>query len=240
LDLNKLYEDSTFDYSTESLNLGKTYIRLLKRISKRLSYNSVLEIGGGNGFFLDAALDSGIKEIRGIEPSREAIDSSSVRVKPHMIQSMLTRDVVKDLSYDVVTIFHVLDHLPDPLDSLRMCKDAMTPGGAILIAVHNCESISARLLKSRSPIFDVEHTYLYSKKTLKNLLLKAGYENVEVKSYWNSYSFAYLIHLLPISRSLRISIKRSRINLLLSKLKVRVPLGNMYAIASKNVGETNS
>lgn len=233
LNLDKLYEESTFDYSTESITLGRTYIRLLRKVSKRLNYGSVLEIGGGNGFFLDAALDSGVKAICGIEPSREAIDSSSERVKPHMIQSMLTSEVVKNLNYDVVTIFHVLDHLPDPLDSLRTCRDATSPGGAILIAVHNCESISARLLKSRSPIFDVEHTYLYSKKTLRDLLLKAGYDDVEVDSYWNSYSLAYLVHLLPISRTLRIAIKNSKFNLVLSKIKLRIPLGNMYAIASK-------
>ena len=233
LDLDTLYEKSSFDYSTESFSLGKTYIRLLDKISKRLEFASVLEVGGGNGFFLDAVLDSGVKEICGIEPSREAIDSSSEQVKPHMIQSMLTRDVVKNLDFDVVTMFHVLDHLPDPLDSLRICGEALTPEGAILIAVHNCEAISARLLKTRSPIYDVEHTYLYSKKTLKNLLIEAGFVNVEVGSYWNSYSLAYLIHLLPISRTLRLTIKNSKFNHLLSKIQLRIPLGNMYAIASK-------
>jgi 2-polyprenyl-3-methyl-5-hydroxy-6-metoxy-1,4-benzoquinol methylase len=238
LNLDKLYEESSFDYSTESDVLSKTYMRLLKKVKNRFNYSSVLEIGGGNGFFLDAVLRTGIKNVCGIEPSIEAIDSSSDQVKPKMIKGMLSRNIVKNLKFDVVTIFHVLDHLPDPLDSLQICREALNPRGTVLIAVHNCESVSARILNSKSPIFDVEHTYLYSKSSLKALLHAAGYEDVRVKAYWNTYSLAYLVHLLPVSRSFRVLIKNSALNALLSKVKVRVPLGNIYALATRSDSNT--
>jgi hypothetical protein len=88
-------------------------------------------------------------------------------------------------------------------------------------------------LKNRSPIFDVEHTYLYSKKTMLKLLEQAGFESVQVKHYKNSYSLAYLLHLVPISRNVRKRILSSTFGDWLSKVRVTVPLGNMWAVATK-------
>jgi SAM-dependent methyltransferase len=127
----------------------------------------------------------------------------------------------------------VLDHLPDPLDTLKLILETLKPGGSICIAVHNVKSISATLLRSKSPIFDVEHTYLYSKKTLKLLLEKAGYSEIEIRHYKNSYSLAYLFHLLPLSRRFKSKLLNSNYGQLLRRVRLTVPLGNMWAVARK-------
>lgn len=233
LDLDALYKDSTFDYSDESLGLARTYFKLIQRGLGKVNGKSILEIGGGNGFVLDYALKRGCGQILGVEPSTRAVESSSPSVKPYMVMSMFKRGVVTPGEFDCAAMFHVMDHLTDPLETLIVINESLKQGGVVVIAVHNVKSWSARLFKSRSPIFDVEHTYLYSKKTAINILQKAGFTSVMVRSYWNVYSVKYLVQLLPIPRRFKLVILNGLIGKILHKISLPVPLGNMAVIGTK-------
>lgn len=233
VDLFQLYKESTFDYSSELHGLSNSYRNLLLKTKMEFSGKSLLELGGGNGFFLEEALNLGFGNLTEIEPSISAKFNAKEKLQKYFISEMLKPDLVPSNSQDVVAAFHVLDHLPDPKGSLTILFDFLRRDGKILIAVHNVHSISASLLKNRSPIFDVEHTYLYSKKTLNKLLRDVGFRNIEIKHYKNSYSLAYVMHLLPIPRNTKKWILNSRFNNLLRRVRVRVPLGNIYAIGTK-------
>ena len=241
IDLKSLYQESTFDYSEESNGLAKTYIKVVKNaLGKGKTRGRLLEVGGGNGFFLDEALASGFLSIDGVEPSIEAVSKASEKVRPHMKTSMLVSGLYSTESFDVVTMFHVLDHLPNPLETLNLCNELLKPGGTFVVAVHNERSFSARLLGSKSPIFDVEHTFLYSKRSAKKLFEKAGFENIKAHSYRNNYRLRYLIHLLPIPRALKISIIESEKLKKILNIKVIVPLGNMWVSGDKSKNEIRS
>jgi 2-polyprenyl-3-methyl-5-hydroxy-6-metoxy-1,4-benzoquinol methylase len=234
IDLEKLYIESTFDYTTEIVGLKKTYMDLVKKNLRNKEFtNSIFEIGGGNGFFLEAAKDYGFKSIQGVEPSTQAINAARSDIKPYMIASIMKNGVLKPSSFEVGVMFHTLDHLPDPVQTLKDSCDALICGGVFIVAVHNERSWSAKLMKNRSPIIDVEHTHLYTPKTGKMIFEKAGFVDVTTGTYSNHYSLAYLLHLLPISRRLRRIILKSYIGLILSKIKVVVPLGNMWIVGTK-------
>jgi len=234
VNLTQLYEESTFDYSTEVSGLKKTYLRLVKKaIDNDLSLRSIFEVGGGNGFFLEAAKDFGFKKVAGIEPSHAAINAAREDVRPHLIASMMSNSVLPKNSFQVGAMFHTLDHLQDPIQTLKDCLEALEPGGTFVVAVHNERSWSARLLGERSPIIDVEHTYLYSLKTGIQIFEKAGFKNVRAGAYNNHYSLAYILHLLPVSRKFRKVILGSWIGTLLSRVKIIVPLGNMWITGKK-------
>jgi SAM-dependent methyltransferase len=234
IDLDKLYEESTFDYSSEVEGLKRAYVGIVKKaLSPRKPAGAVLEIGGGNGFFLEAALDAGFDSIEGIEPSVKAVAASRGDIKPHMKIGMMGPGVVKDNSFDVVVMFHVMDHLPDPLDVVKCCVSALKPGGTFVVAVHNERSWSSRLLRAKSPIVDVEHTYLYSKVTGEKLFKRAGLVNIKQGAYWNLYSLAYLIHLIPIPKSMKMRLLQSRMSPIFESLKISVPLGNIWVSGQK-------
>jgi len=234
VDLTQLYKESSFDYSTEVNGLKKTYLKLVKKaMGNNFPPSSIFEVGGGNGFFLEAAKDSGVKKIAGVEPSRAAISASREDIKPFLISSMMSRSVLPNNSFQAGAMFHTLDHLPDPLQTLKDCLGALESGGTFVVAVHNESSWSARILGERSPIIDVEHTHLYSIKTGIQIFEKAGFTNVRSGSYSNYYSFAYILHLLPISRKFRKFVLRSWVGQLLSKIKIVVPLGNMWIAGVK-------
>ena len=234
VNLTQLYEESTFDYSTEVNGLKKTYLGLVREaLTKSVSPRSIFEVGGGNGFFLEAAKDFGFKKIAGVEPSHAAINAARADVKPYLIASMMSSSVLPKNSFQVGAMFHTLDHLQDPIQTLKDCLGALESGGTFVVAVHNERSWSARLLGERSPIIDVEHTYLYSLKTGIQIFEKAGFLNVRSGSYNNHYSLAYIFHLLPISRRFRKLVLGSWVGQLLAEIKIVLPLGNMWISGKK-------
>lgn len=234
VDLEKLYVESTFDYSTEIDGLKKTYLKLVNKALKGKSFKkSIFEVGGGNGFFLEAAKDSHFAEVTGVEPSTEAINAARADIKPHMIASMMKDGVLKENSFEVGAMFHTLDHLSDPVTTLKDCLRALEPGGVFVVAIHNERSWSARLMGERSPIIDVEHTHLYTLKSGEALFRKIGFTDVRSGAYNNHYSLAYILHLIPISRTLRKRILESFMGSVLSKIKVVLPLGNMWVAGAK-------
>ena len=234
VDLEKLYVESTFDYSTEVDGLKKTYFNLVKKATggKKIR-TSIFEVGGGNGFFLEAAKDGGFATVAGVEPSTEAINAARKDIKPHMIASMMKPGVLKNGSFEVGVMFHTLDHLTDPVATLKDCADALAPGGSFVVAIHNERSWSARLMGERSPIIDVEHTHLYTRASGEALFKKVGFVNVRSGAYNNHYSLAYILHLIPISRSFRKRVLESPLGGFLAKIKVIVPLGNMWVAGVK-------
>jgi SAM-dependent methyltransferase len=234
VNLTQLYEESTFDYSTEVNGLKKTYLGLVRKaLGNNFPTRSIFEVGGGNGFFLEAAKDFGFEKIAGVEPSYAAINAAREDVKPHLVASMMSSSVLPKNSFQVGAMFHTLDHLQDPIQTLQDCLEALESGGTLVVAVHNERSWSARLLGERSPIIDVEHTYLYSLKTGIQIFQKAGFINVRSGSYNNHYSLAYILHLLPVSRKFRKLVLGSWVGKLLSKIKLFVPLGNMWISGTK-------
>ena len=234
VDLEKLYVESTFDYSTEIDGLKKTYLKLVNKALKGKSFKkSIFEVGGGNGFFLEAAKDSHFAQVTGVEPSTEAINAARADIKPHMIASMMKDGVLKENSFEVGAMFHTLDHLSDPVTTLKDCLRALEPGGVFVVAIHNERSWSARLMGERSPIIDVEHTHLYTLKSGEALFRKIGFTDVSSGAYNNHYSLAYILHLIPISRTFRKRILESFMGSVLSKIKVVLPLGNMWVAGAK-------
>jgi 2-polyprenyl-3-methyl-5-hydroxy-6-metoxy-1,4-benzoquinol methylase len=235
LNLAELYRKSTFDYSSEQQSLADTYEEVLKVALEQadVTRGGVLEVGGGNGFFLERALTLGFKSVVGVEPSTHAIASAREDIRPSMIASPMVPGLVESNSVDVGAMFHVLDHLVDPKETLTNCLDAIKTGGIMVVAVHNEKSWSARLFGRRSPIFDVEHTYLYSKKTLKGILEKSGFEVVLVKGYKNRYSLRYLVHLTPMPPRLKKALLSSRLWSHALNLRFWIPLGNIMAVGIK-------
>ena len=232
--LTGLYRESTFDYGLEVPNLVRTYGRYLRRaMGGRPGALALLEVGCGNGFMLAEALQLGFTSVTGIEPSRGAVERAKPDVRPSVICDVLRPGLLEDGQFDVACLFQVFDHLPDPGAALDHCRDALKPGGSILLFNHNVSAISARLLGRRSPIIDLEHTYLYDPVTLAALCRAKGLMVDKAGSAWNWCSLSYLAHLLPLPGSLKRAAFRALRLSRLGRLNLLLPLGNLYVIARK-------
>ncbi len=230
--LGELYRQSTFEYGTEVANLRRTYGRYLGRLDALGGCKgSLLEIGCGNGFFLEEAQARGYTDVRGVEPGSEAIAKAAPGVRERIVCDMMRPGLFAEASFDVVCLFQVFDHLPDPAGVLAEVHRVLKPGGLVLILNHNINALSARLLGERSPIIDLEHTYLYSPTTLARLAGDQGFSTLETGAVLNEYTLHYLTRLVPFPGFL----KHPLLTLLratpLGRLPVSVPLGNLYLIA---------
>src|SRR5688500_7327145 len=235
--LSDLYRQSTFDYGTEVANLRRTYGRYLALLDEfGVHHGSLLEIGCGNGFFLEEARAHGYEDVRGVEPGAAAIARAAPEVRDRIVCDIMRPGLFTAETFNVVCLFQVFDHLPDPAGTLAEACRVLKPGGLALIYNHNIDALSAHILGERSPIIDIEHTFLYGLKTLGILARAHGFEIVKQGHALNDYSLRYLVRLVPMPGA----IKRGMLKLLavtrLEQINFRVPLGNLFVIARKRGG----
>lgn len=234
-EIEKLYRESKLTYTEEIEGLQKTYAYYL---DKALVYtnpkNNFLEIGCGNGFFLVEAKKRGFKKIYGVEPSLEAIKKApTAAIREKIIPNLFKKSLFKRNFFDFICFFHTLDHVVEPNQFLQDCYWVLKKEGIVLCITHDVISLSAKILGELSPIFDIEHTYLFGKETLKIIFEKNGFEPLVVENVANSYSLNYWVKMLPLPK-----IARKLSNFTLEKsgigtLKIKLKPGNIAIIAQK-------
>jgi SAM-dependent methyltransferase len=235
--LATLYASSSFDYGQEVGSIQATYGRALGWMEARSPRRgSLLEIGCGNGFFLEQARRQGWKEVRGVEPSMDAVANAPRELGGVIVQDVMRRGLFDEESFDAVCLFQVLDHISHPVELLEECLAVLRPGGQILALNHNVRAWSARMLGERSPIVDIEHTYLYSPETMRSIFAKAGFVGPRVRSVRNTYSLAYLTQLLPLPDGLKSRLLPAVRVGRAGRVRVTVPLGNLCLVARKPDG----
>jgi SAM-dependent methyltransferase len=226
------YQEAAFDSQEESALAAITYRDLLRKHVTTLSgRDAALDIGAGDGAFLEQLLAEGFKEVTGVEPSAAPIAAAKPQIRERLRHDFFRAEDYAPGSFDAVTCFQVMEHVWDPLEISRSVFRLLKPGGVFFVVVHNRRALSARILGPRSPIFDLEHLQLFSKPTICGLLSRAGFENVRAVPVWNSYPARYWMRLAPLP------FKRQLIALAqstgLGNIKVTIPPGNLAAFGFK-------
>lgn len=226
----ELYKRSMFIWGGEADFAARTYADLLERLCPGVKEagGRVLEIGAADGGFIKELAARGFKSPVGVEPSADCVANADAETAPLLICDLFRPGLFPEGSFDIVTTFHVIDHLHDPLEMLRECRRVLRPGGKILIVCHDVEAPSAKVLGKLSPIFDIEHIFLFSEDTIGKLAEKAGFKKVASGGLANTYPLEYWLSMLPGVRRLRKLFPAS----LLSR-PATINAGNLYMLAEK-------
>lgn len=232
--LVQLYAQSDFDYTDELINLKFTYGRYLAKLANfGAKKDALFEIGCGNGFFLEEALTQGYAKVRGVEPSASAVARARADLRQYITCDIMRPGLFRAEQFDVICMFQIFDHISEPGILLDECFRLLKPRGLMLCLSHNIDALATRLLGSRSPIIDIEHTYLYSLSTLRRLFTKHGFQVKGGGSVSNRYTLYYLARLIPLPTLLKWIILAALKKNLLGRISVSIPLGNLYLIAQK-------
>lgn len=232
--LKRLYAQSEQTYGSELPNLRETYGKYLDMLDRfGTAKNCLLEVGCGSGFFLQEARLRGFQDAWGIEPSQAAAAQAAPELRSRIICDVLRPGLFPDGTFDVICMFQVFDHLPDPNSALGTCLRMLGPGGLMLALNHDAGSFTARLLGERSPIIDIEHTYLYDMPSMQRMLRKHSFEVLRQGSATNLYSLQYLVQLLPLPHLVKDACLRLLQKTGFGRVRLWATLGNLYIIARR-------
>jgi 2-polyprenyl-3-methyl-5-hydroxy-6-metoxy-1,4-benzoquinol methylase len=152
--------------------------RKLKLIDSFVTYEkSLLDVGCGTGDFLKLASEEGWK-VHGIEPNEKAA-TLAIR-KGIMVNEVSALQDLKDEQVDVITLWHVLEHLPDLEQDITRFHELLKPEGILIIAVPNFNSWDANYYKQHWAAFDVpRHLWHFSQKGIKRLLGEHNFKHLK-------------------------------------------------------------
>ena len=230
-----LYRRSSVTFAEHARSLRRDYWAPLSAFAGELPGNDALEIGCSTGFFLEELLDRGCAGVVGYEPSLEAREKASPRVRDHIVSGFFEEGGVGPNRFGVACSFHTLDHVEDPAAVVRACRSALKPGGLLYLVTHDVDALQAKLLGERSPIFDVEHVYLFNRETLPRLLAEEGFEIAATGRLRNSYPLRYWVHMFPMGRGLKGGVENVLRWTGLDEWSPAIAAGNIYTIARKRV-----
>jgi SAM-dependent methyltransferase len=232
-DLAAAYDAASFDSSNEARLASHTYARFLPEIAARLpDLDGALDIGTGDGSFLELLLKHGFKGVAGVEPSAAPIAAAAELVRPLIRHDVFRPELFEPASFSFISCFQTIEHLPNPL---ALCRDAwqlLKPGGVLFLIGHNRRALSARILGTKSPIFDLEHMQLFSRESLRRLLSTAGFTGVMTRSIWNRYPLHYWGRLFPLPAGLKSKFVAAA-KATVPRLLIPLPAGNLAAFAFK-------
>jgi len=156
----------------------KDHVRFLDECARRHPQQGklLLDIGCGNGTFLHSARSRGFIA-HGMDASARAVEIARRQYGFPVCQGEVGSRVWDGSRFDFITMFHILEHLPDPGSALKYARELMRPGGVLILQVPNISSVQARLFSGRWYGLDVpRHLINFTPGALAFLLEEAGFE----------------------------------------------------------------
>lgn len=200
--LRKLYSG---DYE---FNVDKTSLARFKAISKkvidRLKHlnpegSTLVDVGAGYGTFVDVATSIGLDAI-GIEPSRNLYKFANKKLKNRIFHTDLHNFVKTDTKqYDFISLIHVIEHVNDPKNFLRIVFKLLKAGGVLYIETPNSDGFLANIEKENYTFLTPpDHINLFSTKSLRIVI-----DQVDSEATIYLYTYSYPEHLVGILRTMK-------------------------------------
>ncbi|HTP07592.1 MAG TPA: class I SAM-dependent methyltransferase [Anaerolineae bacterium] len=171
-------EQGYLNYADMQKALRPHFQRRLQVIEARLSQRGkILDVGCAAGYFLEEAQQRGW-QICGMELSQEMADSAEQLLHVPIYTELAA---VPDRDFDVITLWEVIEHLPDPINTLRQLRDRLRPGGMLMLSTPNNRHWQALRAKEqwvgyRPP----SHLQYFTRETLGDTLRRAGFERSDI------------------------------------------------------------
>lgn len=153
----------------------------------------VFDIGTAGGSFLAAARARGW-QVDGCEPNRWLAAWGRQHYGIDIRPGPLTDHELPKGAYDVVTLWDVVEHLPQPSAILDRVKDLVKPGGYLILTFPDIGSPSAKYLGRYWPFLSSVHLYYFSKRTMRQMLKTHGFEMVETRPHTQRLELGYVLH----------------------------------------------
>jgi hypothetical protein len=182
--------------------LRKTQNGYFSSLEKRLPLTgSYIEIGPDIGLFTENCRKHGSFDKYWLfEPNIDVLTQLTALmngVEHNVIHELFNFSYVPDHSVGAVVMVHVLDHLLDPLSTLKELHSKMHKNAILLIVTHDEGSLLAKIFRKNWPAYCLQHPQLYNALSIQSLLKKSNFKLLEQTKTVNHFPVAFLLkHLL--------------------------------------------
>jgi SAM-dependent methyltransferase len=219
-------------YEADGRGRAQTAARHLRIVRRERTTGRLLDVGCASGAFLRCAADAGWRVV-GVEPAAALAARARTLLagRGEVLGVSLQEACLPAASFDAVTLWDVLEHVPDPVDFLRTGAALLKPGGHLYANVPDLESLQARVLRTRWPLLLPEHLTYFSRRSLERCGERAALTWVRSGRRPASFSLQYLLyrlaqHGVPGAAAGR----RLVVRLGAGGLVLPVPLGERYVV----------
>jgi 2-polyprenyl-3-methyl-5-hydroxy-6-metoxy-1,4-benzoquinol methylase len=208
------------------------HLQPMERFTGPAAGRRLLDVGAYTGVFVEIAAQHGW-DAWGLEPSAWAIEKAQ-RNGLQMIMGTLESVGLPAASYAAITLWDVIEHVADPLSTLRAAWRTLEPGGYLVIHTMDLDSLFAKIMGRRWPWFMEMHLYYFSRKTLRAMLEKAGFTVTWMGAQGRYLQAGYLSSrvtaLFPrTGRALEWTVAK----LGLTHLPLRINLGDLFTVYAR-------
>jgi ubiquinone/menaquinone biosynthesis C-methylase UbiE len=209
------------------------HLQTLERHTGPAEGRRLLDVGAYVGVFVEEALKTRW-DAWGVEPSHWAAKYAQQR-ELNVVQGTLDDVPFKPESFDAITMWDVIEHVPDPKRMMAQSYELLKPGGWIAVHTMDIDSLLAKLMGKRWPWLMEMHIVYFSRTTLSNMLESVGFNVAEVPAQGRYLRLNYLItRLRPYSRPLANAVEGAATTLGLIEKPIPINFGDLVtAFAQK-------
>ena len=189
------------DYIGERINKQYGYRGLVVEVRKMLGGQTGperrprwLDVGCGFGYLLDVAFDHGF-DVKGLEFNPTAVEKLRAKYT-FPVERGGVEALKADERYEVISLLDVIEHLREPFGDLDRLRQAMTPGGVLIVSTMDSDSVVSRLLGKRLEDFRRirEHLFFFSRATIQRTLGQTGWETIGIRSIGHTFQVGALLN----------------------------------------------
>jgi len=160
------------------------FARELSRMRPHRQIGTLLEIGSAAGLFLKSAERDGW-QVTGVEIMEAGAEFARRHLGLNIISAPVEQANLTPAAYDIVAMFEVIEHLPDPAGVVGQLRNLLRPGGRLVISTPNIQSLTRAMLGgSWSVLNPGEHLHYFSEASLRRMLVDAGYDAVQFDRHY--------------------------------------------------------
>ena len=193
----------------------------------------LLDIGTAAGSFVAAAAARGF-DAEGCEPNRWMAEWGSRHYGIRIRQGSVFEQPYAEGSFDVITLWDVIEHTLEPRQMLERCRALLRPGGILVVNYPDIGSWIARALGRRWLFLTSVHLYYFDRATMGKMLHRTGFEVERVRPHFQRLELDYILFRASVLSTALSSAARAAIRPLgLSRVQVPYWLGQTFVLARR-------
>ncbi len=226
-DYYKISEDPL--YLAEQKARKATFTHYLNKLGKKIGKKGkLLDIGTNTGLFVKVAKDSGWNA-SGLEPNKEAVAFAKKNFNLDLISKPFEENSIPKESYEVVTMWDVIEHFTDPISELKKVYQTLKPNGVFAFSTVDPESLVAKIRGSSWPWYMEMHRVLLSPKVVEHYLKQSGFKEVTFTPHFRFFSLGYAAKMLGSIHPVLGNVSSKIVNTLgISKILVPFYANDLY------------